>query len=70
MGLASEMSPADIAAVTGNNNGSNGFGYDGSWWLIVLFLFAILGWGNNGYGNNGGTMPYAVPYTVPTGNTV
>lgn len=50
MALNGEMSPADIAAVTGNNG--NGFGGDGSWWLIVLFLFAIFGWGN-GYGNGG-----------------
>ena len=50
MGLNGEMSPADIAAVTGNGNG---FGGDGSWWLIVLFLFAMFGWGN-GYGNGGG----------------
>ena len=30
----SEMSPADIAAVTGNNsnNGSNGWGADGGAW--------------------------------------
>lgn len=50
--VASEMSPADIAAVSGNNNGGWGMG-DGSW-LIILFLFAILGWGNGGFGNNGG----------------
>ena len=29
------------------------FGGDGAWWLIVLFLFAFCGWGNNGWGNNG-----------------
>lgn len=53
MGLTtSEMSAADIAAVTG---GANGFGNgDGAWWIIILFLFAAMGgnWGNNG--NNGG----------------
>ena len=44
------MSPADFAAVTGNNDG---FGSgNGAWWLLVLLLFA--GWGNgNGYGNGG-----------------
>ena len=46
----SEMTPADFAAVTGNNNG---WGNDGGWWLILLFLFAFGGWGN-GFGNNGG----------------
>lgn len=57
---ASEMTPADIAAVTDNNSG--GWNGDGSWWLIVLFLFAMMngGWGNgfgsggnNGFGWNG-----------------
>lgn len=53
-----ELSAADIAAVTGSNNGNNsGWGNgDGAWWLIVLFLFAFAGgWGNNrGGGGNGG----------------
>lgn len=46
------MSPADFAAMSGNNNGF--FGGDGAWWIIILFLFAICGgWGNNGFGNGG-----------------
>lgn len=46
-----ELSAADIAAVTGNNNGSFGWGGDGAWWLLVLFLFAFNGnWGGNGIG--------------------
>jgi len=48
------MSPADIAAVTGNRMNS-GFGYDGGlWWIIILFLFGMFngGWGNNGMGGN------------------
>lgn len=47
---------SDIAAATGN--GTNGFGGDGAWWLIVLFLFAFAGWGNGGYGNQGSTSVY------------
>lgn len=54
MGLTSEMTPADVAAVTGNNNGA--FGNDGAFWLIILFLFAMGGWGNNGWNNGGGGM--------------
>lgn len=51
---ASEMTPADIAAVSGNNNGG-GFGDgNGAWWLIVLFLFAAMGGWGNGFGGNGG----------------
>lgn len=57
----SEMSPADIAACTGNgnNNGnSDGWGGNGAWWIIILFLFVFCGWGGfgfgGGYGNGGG----------------
>lgn len=40
---------ADIAAATGNGRNNDGmFGGDGSWWIIVLFIFAFFGWGNNG----------------------
>lgn len=61
--VASEMTPADIAAVTnggGNYGGGYGWGGDGSWWLIVLFLFAMMGngWSNGFGGNGGGAMPY------------
>lgn len=44
---------SDIAAVSGRNGG--GFGSDGDgWWVILLFLFALGGWGGNGWGGNGG----------------
>lgn len=37
------------------NGGGMGFGGDGAWWIIILFLFGIFGWGNGGWGNaNGG----------------
>lgn len=49
----SEMTPADLAAVTGNNN--DGFGGNGAWWIIILFLFAFCGgWNGNGFGNGAG----------------
>ena len=50
--MDNSMSPADFAAMTGGNNG---WGNDGGWWLILLFLFAFNGWGNGfgGYGNGG-----------------
>lgn len=49
-----------VGPIGGNGyGGNNGFGWgDGSFWIIVLFLFAIMG---NGFGNgfgNGGMMPY------------
>ena len=53
------LSAADVAAVTRNNGGMNGFGYgDGSWWLIVLFLFALSGNGFGGGFGGGNAMPY------------
>lgn len=52
----SGYSLADIAAATGNNN-NNGFGNGDGWWVILLFLFAMGGWGNGfgGWGNNAGS---------------
>lgn len=49
------LSAADVAAVTGGNNGFGNFGGDGAWWLLVLFLFAFNGNWGNGYGGGGGT---------------
>ena len=52
--ISGELSAADIAAVTGNNNGGFGnWGGDGAWWLIILFLFMFNGNWGNGYGNGG-----------------
>lgn len=58
------MSPADIAAVVGNNRygyGNGGFGGcgfgDGSWVWLILILALLGGWGNgngNGFGGFGG----------------
>ena len=47
MALGSEMTPADIAAVTGNNN--YGWGNDSASWIIILFLFIFMGWGGRGF---------------------
>ena len=47
------LSAADIAAVTGANNGNGfGFGGDGAWLILILLLFAAFG--NNGWGGNAG----------------
>lgn len=55
---------ADIAAATGNGRNNDGmFGGDGSWWIIVLFIFAFFGWGNNGWGNNGNGGGYNDDYS-------
>lgn len=44
-------SVADIAAVTDNNRNS-GWGMDGGWRAIII-LFALFGWGRNGFGFGG-----------------
>lgn len=50
----SGYSLADIAAATGSNNRSNGMlGDDNGWWIILLFMFGLGGWGNGGFGNGG-----------------
>lgn len=41
---------ADIAAATGNEN--MGYGGNGCWWIVILFL--LCGWGRNGWGGYGG----------------
>lgn len=48
---------ADIAAATGNNGrNTDGFGGDGSWaWVLIFLIFALGGFGRNGYGFGGGT---------------
>ena len=63
MSLTTEgMTPADIAAVTGNRGGNGGFGYggDSTWFIIILFLFALMngGLGSNNYGGNYGMYPW------------
>ena len=56
------LTAADVGAVLGANNrgGFGGFGGDGAWWLIVLFLFALSGngWGNGFGGGGNGMVPF------------
>lgn len=50
----SGLTPADLGAIVGNNN-NDGFGGNGAWWIIILFLFAFCGgWGGNGFGSGSG----------------
>lgn len=71
----SEMSPADLAAVCGNNrNNDDGFGFGGNnaFWIVILLLF---GWGGRGFGNGfgggyggqGGGYGYGAPIVVENG---
>lgn len=53
---ASEMTPADIAAVTNNNGNGGGFGFGNDWWILLLFLFG--GYGGLGGFGGGGILPW------------
>lgn len=64
---------SDIAAATGNGYSNGGlFGGEGGWWIIVLFLFVLMGWGGfgGGFGPGGSNGGYAgqtlFPYMVNT----
>ena len=54
MSLSDGMPTMTMPVAPANNGGGFGFGGDGAWWLIVLFLFAFCGWGGNNWGNNAG----------------
>ena len=60
-GMSNDM-VMPVTPMSYGNGGSNGFGWggDGAWWLLVLFLFAAngngFGWGNGM--NGGGMLPY------------
>lgn len=61
------LSAADIAAVTGaNGNGAFGWGEGGLFWIIVLFLFAMMGNWGNGFGGGNAQMPYILSNTTNT----
>lgn len=47
----SDFSPADMAAVMDGGRNNNGWGGDGAWIWVVIFM--IFGWGRGGWGNQG-----------------
>ena len=51
----SGLSASDVALLSGNNGRNNdGFGGDGSWaWVLIFLIFAFGGWGRNGNGFGG-----------------
>ncbi len=60
MSLSSDSAVLTMPVQPANTNGGNGFGWgnDGAWWIIILFLFAFCGgwggnWGGNGNANTG-----------------
>ncbi len=53
------MSLSDIAAVTRNANDDGNWGGNGAWWIIILFLFALMSGGLNGWNRQGEYGQYA-----------
>ena len=51
------LSASDVALLSGSNGRNNdGFGSDGNWaWVLIFLIFALGGFGRNGYGFGGGT---------------
>lgn len=64
---ASEMSAADIAAVTGNCNNNSGWG-NGCFrdWIILFLIFGMFGWNNGGgfFGGGGNNAGAASNYVL------
>ena len=58
MSLSSEGAVMTMPVQPANtcSNGGNGWGFggDGAWWIIILFLFVFCGWGGNWGGNRNG----------------
>lgn len=49
------LSASDVALLQGRNN-NDGFGDGmGAWWIIIFLIFALGGWGNNGWNRNNGS---------------
>lgn len=67
----SEMTPADIAAVTGGGYNNGGYGFGGDGWLVILFLILAMGgnWGN-GFGGNGGGWNGSIPWIMNNDNDI
>ena len=66
---SSNQQPAVNVYPTGGNGsfGGDAFGNNGAWWIIILFLFAMMGgWGNNANAS-GSNIPTYIPYGMPMG---
>ena len=48
------MMTMPVAPANSGNSGGFGWGGDGAWHIILFLIFAVFGWGGNGWGNNAG----------------
>ena len=49
----SGLTASDVALLSERNGNNDGFGDNGSWWVIIFLIFAFMGWGRNGNGFGG-----------------
>lgn len=64
----SGLSASDVALLSGNNGrNTDGFGGDGSWaWVLIFLIFAFGGWGRNGFGGGSATGSVSDNYVLAT----
>ena len=62
------LSASDVALLSGNTGRNNdGFGDNSGWWIIVFLIFALGGFGRNGFGSGfGGGSGVADNYILAT----
>ena len=62
------LSASDVALLSGNTGrNNNGFGDNSGWWIIVFLIFALGGFGRNGFGSGfGGGSGVADNYVLAT----
>jgi hypothetical protein len=54
-GEGGALSASDVALLTGRNGNNDGFGDgNGAWWIIIFLIFALGGFGRNGFGGGFG----------------
>ena len=61
------LSASDVALLSGNTGRNNdGFGDNSGWWIIVFLIFALGGFGRNGFGGGSGTGSVSDNYVLAT----
>lgn len=68
MNYSDGLSASDVALLTGRSGNNSGFGDGtGAWWIIIFLIFALGGWGRNGFGGGyGGGSGVADNYVLAT----
>lgn len=60
-GKGNGLDPNLVAALMNNKGNQDAWGGAGCWWIWIILLFFVFGWGGNGFGGfgnrNGGGLP-------------